>query len=97
LSSTCTEDWAGLCRESTKEERINKFHDEVFESLMAFSFYKVAEDEKLFAIADGALKCFLFHYYVVIISWLNCNLKYRVMVIARDSIKNMRRNMSQAS
>jgi hypothetical protein len=40
-----------------KTREINKFHDDVvLDSLMAFSFYKVSEDEKLSAIADGALK-----------------------------------------
>jgi hypothetical protein len=40
-----------------EKSEFERFHDDVvLDSLMAFSFYKVSEDEKLSTIADGALK-----------------------------------------
>jgi hypothetical protein len=40
-----------------EKSEFERFHDDVvLDSLMAFSFYKVSGDEKLSAIADGALK-----------------------------------------
>jgi hypothetical protein len=79
-----------------EKSEFERFYDDVvLDSLIAFSFYKVSEDEKLSAIADGALKCFSIDLFVVVISWLNCNLIYRVMDIAKDSMKNIHRIVSQ--